>query len=81
VELVVDVMDIKSAGMFAMLMADLVQKNILDEGLREWLRPGFSASTEDDEIVASVLLGGDEAVLHVRVANLRLCVAITNHLN
>jgi len=43
-------------GSFAKQAAALVEERILEKGLREWISPGFSTSTDEDEIVASVIM-------------------------
>ena len=45
-------------GVFAQKMSDLIDENVLDSGLREWVLPAFSTTTEHDKIVASILLMG-----------------------
>ena len=45
-------------GLFAQMMSDLIDKNVLDPELKEWVLPAFSTTTRDDKIVASVLLMG-----------------------
>ena len=45
-------------GVFAQKMGDLIDENVLDPELREWVMPAFSTTTRNDNIVASVLLMG-----------------------
>ena len=45
-------------GLFAQKMSDLIDENVLDPELREWVLPAFSTTTRNDNIVASVLLMG-----------------------
>lgn len=45
-------------GVFARKMSNLIDKNVLDPELREWVLPAFSTTTEHDNVVASVLLMG-----------------------
>ena len=45
-------------GVFAQLICGLIEKNVVDKELREWMMPAFSTTTEQDTIVASVLMMG-----------------------
>ena len=45
-------------GVFAQRMTNLIDENVLDPELREWVLPAFSTTTEHDQIVASILLMG-----------------------
>ena len=45
-------------GVFAKQMGELIEKNVVDPELREWMMPAFSTTTKDDTIIASVLLMG-----------------------
>ena len=45
-------------GVFAREMSRLVQDNVVDPGLREWVLPAFTTTTRQDDIVASILLMG-----------------------
>ncbi|KAK3169456.1 hypothetical protein OEA41_008839 [Lepraria neglecta] len=45
-------------GVFALLICGLIEKNVVDKELREWMMPAFSTTTEQDTIVASVLMMG-----------------------
>src|SRR5436190_18704185 len=41
-------------GKLAELMTYLIEKNIVDPSLREWMMPNFTTTTEIDRVVASV---------------------------
>ncbi len=43
---------------FAMQIAGLIEKNIVDPELRQWITPQFSTTTQQDVIVASIALMG-----------------------
>lgn len=45
-------------GVFAKIMTLEIEKNIVDPDLREWALPAFSTTTDNDLVVASVLLMG-----------------------
>ena len=45
-------------GVFAQRMSYLIEENVLDSELREWVMPAFSTSTQHDNVVASILLMG-----------------------
>lgn len=45
-------------GVFAQKMSNLIDENVLDPGLREWVLPAFSTTTKHDNVVASILLMG-----------------------
>ncbi|KAM0798439.1 hypothetical protein BDR22DRAFT_373388 [Usnea florida] len=45
-------------GLFAQKMSDLIDENVLDPELREWVVPAFTTTTRHDNIVASILLMG-----------------------
>ena len=45
-------------GVLAKRMGGLIEENILDPELREWMMPSFSTTTKDDTIIASILLMG-----------------------
>ncbi|KAL8734023.1 MAG: hypothetical protein Q9166_001784 [cf. Caloplaca sp. 2 TL-2023] len=45
-------------GDFAMRMTRLMEQNVVDPDLRKWMMPGFTTSTETDNVVASVLMMG-----------------------
>lgn len=45
-------------GFFAKLMSDEIDTNMVDPELKEWAMPGFTTTTEQDKVVASVLLMG-----------------------
>lgn len=43
-------------GSFASRMTHLLHQNVIDPELREWIMPAFSTTTQDDEIVASIVM-------------------------
>ncbi|KAF7358986.1 hypothetical protein MSAN_01239100 [Mycena sanguinolenta] len=43
-------------GQFSRQMVDLIEKNIIDPTLREWVLPQFTTTTENDTTVAAVLM-------------------------
>ena len=45
-------------GIFAQEMGRLLEKNVVDPELREWIIPDFLTTTRDDRVVASVLMMG-----------------------
>ena len=45
-------------GTFAKTICDLIEENVVDAELREWMIPAFSTTEEKDKIVASVLMMG-----------------------
>ncbi|CAD6583574.1 MAG: hypothetical protein ASARMPREDX12_001306 [Alectoria sarmentosa] len=45
-------------GVFAQRMSRLIEENVLDPELREWVMPAFSTTTEHDTVVAAILLMG-----------------------
>lgn len=45
-------------GDVAKYMGKLIQKSVVDPDLREWIMPGFTTTTEQDEVVASILMMG-----------------------
>ena len=45
-------------GGFALKMTRLMEKHLVDPELREWVMPAFSTTTDDDRIVASILMMG-----------------------
>ena len=45
-------------GVFAEEMSRLVEENVVDSSLREWVMPAFTTTTRQDGIVASILLMG-----------------------
>lgn len=45
-------------GWFADEMGKLLEKNVVDPELREWISPDFSTTTREDRVVASVLMMG-----------------------
>lgn len=50
--------DLRCIGQFAVEMSNLIEKNLVDPGLREWVLPAFSTTTETDKIVASIVMMG-----------------------
>jgi len=50
--------DYVSMADFAAQMAGLIEKNVVDPDLRRWLLPGFTTTTVDDTIAASVVMMG-----------------------
>ena len=45
-------------GVFAEEMSRLVEENVVDPGLREWVMPAFTTTTRQDNVIASILLMG-----------------------
>jgi hypothetical protein len=45
-------------GLFARRMTDLLQKNVKDPNLRDWMMPAFSTTKVDDRTTAAVLMMG-----------------------
>jgi hypothetical protein len=45
-------------GEFAQSMTEAMQGNIVDKGLKDWIIPDFSTTTENDKIVASIIFMG-----------------------
>ena len=45
-------------GVFAEEMSRLVQENVVDPSLRQWVMPAFTTTTRQDNIIASILLMG-----------------------
>ncbi|GJJ78992.1 hypothetical protein EMPS_11351 [Entomortierella parvispora] len=43
-------------GDMAVQMGELIQKNVVDPSLREWIIPGFTTTTESDTIISSVIM-------------------------
>jgi hypothetical protein len=43
-------------GHFAQVMTEKLHENVVDPGLREWCLPDFSTTTENDKVVASVVM-------------------------
>lgn len=41
------------------MMGDMIQANVVDPGLRDWIMPNFSTMTETDTVVASVIMMAD----------------------
>ncbi|PLN82437.1 hypothetical protein BDW42DRAFT_166821 [Aspergillus taichungensis] len=57
---VVDVGTLATAdfGKMALRMTRLIEKNVVDEELRNWIMPDFSTTTKSDEVVAAILMMG-----------------------
>ncbi len=45
-------------GKLAFDMGKIIQKNVIDPELREWMMPAFTTTTKTDEVVASVMMMG-----------------------
>jgi hypothetical protein len=45
-------------GLLARRMAELIQENVKQPGLRDWIMPSFSTTTDNDRAVAAVLMMG-----------------------
>lgn len=45
-------------GTFAQKICDMIEENIVDAELKEWMIPAFSTTEEKDRVVASVLMMG-----------------------
>ena len=43
-------------ALFAQQMTGLIDKEILDPDLRDWILPGFTTTTSEDNVVASILM-------------------------
>ncbi|KAG0288429.1 hypothetical protein BGZ96_007818 [Linnemannia gamsii] len=43
-------------GELAVQMGELIQENVLDPELREWIMPDFTTTTTDDKIISSVIM-------------------------
>jgi len=57
-ELRVDWPDLFDFGLLAEEMGKLLEKNVVDPELRDWILPAFSTTTRDDGVVASILMMG-----------------------
>lgn len=44
--------------MFAKEMSHLLQQNVVDPDLRNWVMPAFSTTTNHDTVIASILMMG-----------------------
>lgn len=51
-------MDTLDYGLFARKMTGLIQANVKDPNLRDWIMPAFSTTTVDDRSTAAVLMMG-----------------------
>ena len=45
-------------GVFAEEMSHLLQQNVVDPGLRDWMMPAFSTTTKHDTVIASIIMMG-----------------------
>jgi Domain of unknown function (DUF4419) len=45
-------------GEFTQQMVSLIQKNVMDADLKDWLMPNFTTTTFDDKSVAAILMMG-----------------------
>lgn len=45
-------------GIFASCMTKELEKNVLDEDLRQWIMPSFTTTTNTDQVVAAVVMMG-----------------------
>ncbi|KAL8811837.1 MAG: hypothetical protein Q9223_004371 [Gallowayella weberi] len=45
-------------ALFARQMGELIEKNVVDPELRQWMMPAFTTTTANDIVVASILLMG-----------------------
>ncbi|KAL8644588.1 MAG: hypothetical protein Q9210_007179 [Variospora velana] len=45
-------------GLFAEQMGGLIEQNVVDPELRQWIMPAFTTTTKNDIVVASILLMG-----------------------
>ncbi|PLB36002.1 DUF4419 domain-containing protein [Aspergillus candidus] len=45
-------------GRMALYMTSLIEKNVVDEDLRNWIMPDFSTTTESDKVVGAILMMG-----------------------
>src|ERR1700709_202016 len=45
-------------GQLAVRLTALIQENVVDPDLRDWIMPSFSTTTTTDEIVAAVVMTG-----------------------
>ncbi|KAJ9298231.1 hypothetical protein DTO271G3_3836 [Paecilomyces variotii] len=50
--------DTADFGVLAVRMTELIQKNVVDEELRDWIMPSFTTTTESDNVVAAILMMG-----------------------
>ncbi|OKL56803.1 hypothetical protein UA08_07778 [Talaromyces atroroseus] len=51
-------MDYADFGALAVRMTKLIEKNVVDPDLRDWIMPSFSTTTESDTVVAAILMMG-----------------------
>ena len=45
-------------GALAIRMSKLIQKNVVDSELRDWIVPAFTTTTDSDRVIASILMMG-----------------------
>jgi hypothetical protein len=50
--------DFSKMGEVAQTFTGLIEENIVDKGLREWMTPGFSTTTDNDRAVAAFVMMG-----------------------
>lgn len=50
--------DYADFGAMAVRMTKLIEKNVVDEDLRDWIMPSFTTTTESDKVVAAILMMG-----------------------
>ncbi|KAI0418381.1 hypothetical protein F5X98DRAFT_117163 [Xylaria grammica] len=57
---VIDVGTVQSAdfGKLAVQMTGEIEKNVVDSGLRDWIMPNFTTTTQTDTITAAILMMG-----------------------
>lgn len=54
----VGTIDSVDVGQLAVQLSGLIQQNVVDPELRDWIMPSFSTTTTTDEIVAAVIMMG-----------------------
>lgn len=50
--------DVADFGYMAQKMTNLIAKNVVDPGLRDWVMPSFTTTTDSDKVVGAVLFMG-----------------------
>lgn len=45
-------------GLFARQISELIEENVVDPEIRSWMMPAFSTTTDDDIVIACILLMG-----------------------
>jgi hypothetical protein len=58
INLEVDIRDLRDFGEFALEIARLTEKVLVDPGIREWITPKFSTTTPTDEAVYAMVMMG-----------------------